>query len=672
MIILFNQIFAHSNTFLSTVLNRKLITLIVLSIQLISVVITSIIYIYSKNNGMMEIKYNWLILETHGIGLSFIIDAFTIIFMILISGITLIVMCYSISYLGHDPFLGKFLGLLGIFCFSMIWLCIANNLVTLFVGWELVGLISFGLISFWNSRNEAISASLKAVFVNRIGDIFLLLGIILIMIQNKSSEISLMNIFSESEMLKGVSILFCLAAAAKSAQIFLHIWLPDAMEGPTPVSSLLHSATMVTAGVILIIKCNTFIGFDYKITYIFAILGLFSAIIAAIFGIFQYDIKKIIAYSTCSQLGLLYLSAVLGNLFAASYHLLTHAFFKCLLFLCSGVIIHANDNEQDIRKMGRLYKILPLVYFIFNIGTLSLIGFIFMSGYYSKEFLLESFFNSGVFGNFLFIFATVGVFFSAFYSARVLYLTFIKPHISFNKNSLFLDGDNFMYLSLLILTMFSIGIGHWGIFSFTNYFWNDCLQINHNSTLLEYELFSSFFFQHFPLIFSLLGFSLGITLFSSSKYSYLSNFNFFYSFSCSIILKNYFDLLYAYFFSRLIFIVGFIKYLLIDRGFLEVSHFIFINLSKNKFQVIITFFILSLSIFLVFFYIRIDVFNTIFLANLGFVVHMGQVGSKITKMPSKISGNAHRNIPRPPIIPQNDVPEKNSEALLKNLIIHRL
>ena len=273
--------------------------------------------------------------------------------------------------------------------------------------------------------------------------------------------------------------------------------------------------------------------------------------------------------------------AILGNLFVASYHLITHAFFKCLLFLSSGVIIHANNDEQDLRKMSSINQLLPVVYMCFSIGTLSLLGFIFMSGFYSKEWLLENLFSNGLFGLFIFIFATFGVFFSAFYSGRVLYLTFIKPHISFNKKAFFIEGDGIMYIALLILTSFSIYAGYLFYFSLSNFFWNDCLQLTPNISLLEYEVYSSYFLQHFPSILSLLGFFVGIVLFATSRYSRLSNILNIYHITCTIILKSYFDLFYSSLLSKNTLKIGFLQYFTLDRGFFELSYHIFYTLLNN-------------------------------------------------------------------------------------------
>ncbi len=590
------------NTYIIKQFTRKIITNLIVGIEGISVIIAILVLLYIKKNNAIEANFKWLSLETREISFSFMADAFTGLFICLITGITFLVMVYSVAYLNSDPFLTKFLAILGLFCLSMLWLCIANNTVTLFIGWESVGLSSFLLISFWASRNEANVAALKAVFLNRVGDVFFLFAVLLVLLELAMSELGIANFLIREN--KFIGIFFCLAACAKSAQLVLHTWLPDAMEGPTPVSSLLHSATMVTAGVFLIIKIYIFL--FSEIAYYFAIIGLGTAIIAALLGVYQYDFKKIIAYSTCSQLGLLYLTATLGTLFAASYHLVTHAFFKCLLFLCSGVIIHSTaNNEQDLRKMGLFSKILPVIYLIFSIGTLSLIGFIFMSGYYSKEFLLETLFFSGAFGIFLFIFSSFGVFFSAFYSGRLLYLTFIKAHISFPKNSLFLEGNTIMYISLFILTFFSIFAGKLLFASFTNYFWNDTLQLNYYIPLLEYELFSSFFILMLPMLLSFIGFTFGLCFFASLQYNNLSLYSlpFFYFIYSSMILKSYFDLLYSYFISRPIFSLGFIKYFSLDRGFFEISHYFFTKLKNNYLRLNVSmiqlFVIILLPIFII-------------------------------------------------------------------------
>jgi len=293
----------------------------------------------------------------------------------------------------YDIHLIKFLSYLSIFSFFMIFLIMSNNFLILFVGWEGVGLISYLLINFWNTRIQANKASLKAMIFNRIGDYALLISILLIFnifytfnfhtifllsffineIYNKLIIFNLLNI----NFFDFVCFFITIACIAKSAQLGLHLWLPDAMEGPTPVSALLHAATMVTAGVFLIIRCSFLFEFSINMLVFICLIGSITSFFTGLIGLFQYDIKKIVAYSTCSQLGFMFVSCGLSNYSFALYHLFTHSFFKALLFLSCGSIIHSLNEEQDIRKMGGFYNYLPFTYISFLISLLSLSGFFF-------------------------------------------------------------------------------------------------------------------------------------------------------------------------------------------------------------------------------------------------------------------------------------------------------
>lgn len=294
------------------------------------------------------------------------------------------------------------------------------------------------LVNFWFTRTQANISALKAVIVNRIGDFAVYIAMLLIFLTFKS--LSFYSVFALGSYFEHVSVsifgynflilnLICfflfMGAVGKSAQVGLHIWLPDAMEGPTPVSALIHAATMVTAGIFLIIRCSPLLEYAPDILALITVFGALTAFISATIGLVQNDLKKVIAYSTCSQLGYMIFACGLSNYAASFFHLINHAFFKALLFLCAGSVIHAMMDEQDIRKMGGLAKLLPLTYVLMLIGSLSLLGFPFLTGFYSKDVILElSFAHYSVSGLFAYWLGTISVFFTAFYSCRLLHLTF--------------------------------------------------------------------------------------------------------------------------------------------------------------------------------------------------------------------------------------------------------
>ena len=307
-------------------------------------------------------------------GLQF--DMVTAVMLIVVTTISGLVHVYSTSYMREDPHLPRFMSYLSLFTFFMLVLVTSNNYVQLFIGWEGVGLCSYLLINFWFTRIQANKAAIKAMLINRIGDIGLMLAIILIWKEfGVLDYCSLFSALSPSSACTCICILLTIGAVGKSAQLGLHTWLPDAMEGPTPVSALIHAATMVTAGVFLIIRSAPLFDYSPTATIIVGLVGSLTAFFAATVGLVQSDIKKVIAYSTCSQLGYMVMACGTYTCLSSLYHLLTHAFFKALLFLGAGSIIHALLDEQDLRKMGGIIRGLPLTYVLMLIGSLSLAGF---------------------------------------------------------------------------------------------------------------------------------------------------------------------------------------------------------------------------------------------------------------------------------------------------------
>ena len=382
----------------------------------------------------------WISLENLHTYWSIYVDSLGAIMLLVVTIVSMLVHIYSIGYMATDPHKQRFMSYLSLFTFFMLLLVTANNLLQLFVGWEGVGLSSFLLIGFWYQKKSASAAAMKAFIVNRVADIGLIIGIILIAINFHSltyadifSKLPFENMNKNYVDIFGSSfslvdcICFCLfiGCMGKSAQIGLHVWLPDAMEGPTPVSALIHAATMVTAGVFLLARCSFLFEYSPKVLTFITIIGAITCIFAASIALMQDDIKKIIAYSTCSQLGYMFFSCGLSAYSVAVFHLFTHAFFKALLFLSAGSVIHAIHDEQNIKKMGGLYNVIPSAYIFFWIGSLALAGIFPFAGYFSKDLILEVAMNSpSKSGNFAYLMGLIAAFFTAFYSWRLIYFVF--------------------------------------------------------------------------------------------------------------------------------------------------------------------------------------------------------------------------------------------------------
>lgn len=416
----------------------------------------------------------WFTLNSMALSWEFIFDPLTSCMIFVITFISLLVHIYSYGYMSEDPHLTRFMSYLSLFTFFMLVLVTSNSFIQLFFGWEGVGVSSYLLINFWYTRVLANKAAMKAIIINKIGDLGLLFGLILVFslfdsfyfqISNELSPF-LNNINTDyfsfgSSSINFLCLFLFIGAMGKSAQIGLHTWLPDAMEGPTPVSALIHAATMVTAGVFLVLRISPILEYSDIMSFI-AIIGSLTAIMAASIGTVQNDLKRIIAYSTCSQLGYMFFSCGLSNYSTALFHLTNHAFFKALLFLSAGSVIHALNDEQDIRKMGGLVKLMPFTYNSFIIGSLALTGFPFLSGFYSKDFLLESSLGSyTIIGSFTFLLGILAAAFTAFYSTRLIYYVFISK-FNGDKHSIKLvhEPDSFMFLPLFLLCLFSIFSGY--------------------------------------------------------------------------------------------------------------------------------------------------------------------------------------------------------------------
>jgi len=386
--------------------------------------------------------YSWIVSGDFNVSVGFLIDQLSAIMLIVVTSCGTLIFIYSIGYMHGDKGYYRFFAYLSLFIFSMLMLVMGNNFLVMYFGWEAVGLCSYFLIGFWFHKKSAGDAGKKAFIVNRFGDFGFGLGVILIFLTFGSLEF--MQVFDKAGSITGQTInilghdvslitlicllLFC-GAVGKSAQLPLHVWLPDAMEGPTPVSALIHAATMVTAGVFMVARCNPLFNMSQVAMNTVAIVGGVTAIFAATIALVQNDIKRVIAYSTVSQLGYMFLALGVGAYSAGIFHLYTHAYFKALLFLGSGSVIHAlhhagHHDEQNMQKMGGLKKYMPITYKVFILATLSITGIPFFSGFFSKDEILWRAYQGGDLGKFLWVLAALAALLTAFYSWRLIFLTF--------------------------------------------------------------------------------------------------------------------------------------------------------------------------------------------------------------------------------------------------------
>lgn len=396
---------------------------------LISFVISIAIFIALGSDPVKSHEvflFDWISAGSLHIPLSFLVDPLSSIMLLIITGVGFLIHVYSVGYMHDDEGFGKFFSYLNLFIFFMLLLVLGSNYVVMFIGWEGVGLCSYLLIGFWYTNSNYASAAKKAFVMNRIGDLGFLLGVFFIFTTFGSIEFS--KIFPQAaNMVPGnstialIALLLFIGACGKSAQLPLFTWLPDAMAGPTPVSALIHAATMVTAGIYMIARSNILFDLAPVIQHVIAVVGLATAIIAAIIALTQTDIKKVLAYSTVSQLGYMFLGLGVGAYNGAFFHVITHAFFKALLFLCAGSVIHALHHEQDMRHMGGLRKKLPVTFLTMLIGTIAIAGLPPFSGFFSKDEILAHVF---AYDKIMWGIAVFGAFLTAFYMFRMLFLTF--------------------------------------------------------------------------------------------------------------------------------------------------------------------------------------------------------------------------------------------------------
>ncbi len=557
--------------------------------------IFSLINLYNviSLSSLNVIKYfTWIDTLNLHISWTFQFDALTSIMLVVVTFISMLVHFYSIGYMFYDPHLIRFISYLSLFTFFMLILVTAGNFFQIFLGWEGVGLASYLLINFWYTRLQANKSAIKAIIINKFGDFALIIAMLILFDIFQSLEFSIIfaNIYlpiitENSINFLGFSInkitiigfLLLIGAVGKSAQLGLHTWLPDAMEGPTPVSALIHAATMVTAGVFLLVRCSAILEYSSILLLYIMLIGGLTAFFAGLIGLVQNDLKKVIAFSTCSQLGYMVFSCGMSNYSLAMFHLSNHAFFKALLFLCAGSVIHGLTNEQDMRRMGALVLSLPLTYILIIIGSLALMGFPFLTGFYSKDVILETISTIYILeGIFVYWLGLIAAFCTAFYSIRLLYLTFLKnttqSKVIFEQSH---ESDIYIVLPILILGFLSLFIGYLTkdlFIGLGSSFWlNSIYILPINSKLINSEFIPTNI-KILPIIltlissfFSFIFYNNFFIIFNIFKKNY-----FFYSIFTFLNKKWYFDQIYNNYISSLFLKFGyFFGFKFIDQGLIQ-------------------------------------------------------------------------------------------------------
>ncbi len=531
----------------------------------------------------------WIYVNSLTIAWELYLDNVNIILCCVVTLISTIVHLYSSEYMQKDPHIQRFMSYLSLFTFFMLILITSNNFVQMFIGWEGVGLASYLLINFWFTRIQANKAAIKAMLFNRMADLLLLLALFSIFLIFETLDYTV--VFYLTELFK--ETLFCigllkvkaldiicfflfLGAMGKSAQIGFHNWLPDAMEGPTPVSALIHAATMVTAGVFLLIRCSPLFELSHSALMFISIIGALTAIFGSSISLFVNDLKKVIAFSTCSQLGYMMIACGIGQYGTALFHLTTHAFFKALLFLAAGSIIHAAFDEQDIRKLGGFLKYLPLTYSCFLIGSLNLTGFPFLSGFYTKDIILEQTYATYTqIGWFCYTLGLIAAFFTAAYSTRLLFLIFFT-HPNSSIHFLYLTCENAKQIktSLICLTFFSIFIGGFLVeifYGFGTTFFSHAILYNRNTYNIGDIEFINIIIKILPILAVISGISIILYYYISIKFIQLKKNKFLLNLYIFFNKKWFLDrsinqIIITFFFNWALFY----SYFSLDRGFLEI------------------------------------------------------------------------------------------------------
>jgi len=572
LIILFTILSAFSNGFLGRyvgVTGSHIIAVIILFFSLLTLLLTIIDFLFAGN-----IYFSFFPFINSGLlnaDWSLQLDSLSLSLMFPVVLISFCVHLYSVNYIAHDPHSQRFIAYLSLFTASMLLLVSSSSLLQLFVGWELIGLSSYLLIGFWYTRLSASQSALQAFIINRIGDVALSIAIYFsYLLCNSINFNSIIAVSAQTTCYTLIVITLLIAAIAKSAQFGLQTWLPQAMEGPTPVSALIHAATLVTAGAFLLLRLSPILDQSDSILIFTGIIGSLTAVFAGTVGFLQNDLKRIIAFSTCSQIGYLFIAIGAGEFNIALFHIINHAIFKALLFLGAGAVIHSIGDNQDIRRIGGLIFFLPIAYISLIVGSLSLIALPFLTGFYSKELIIElNFVQFTVLPLVLYCLATFAAALTGYYSMRLIYMTFYskahaRPSVYYSIHSRFAD-DLFINITLIILLIFSVSIGFLLKDMYTGVgspFLSNNLPTN--SHLTEVEFFISPIIKLIPLVVTLIAGSIGLF----SPYFIAYN-NWSYSFYRFLSVKwgldhiiNYF----AYFILHLALIISKV----IDRGLIEI------------------------------------------------------------------------------------------------------
>ena len=444
---------------------------------LVSTVLALVVFNYhvlEQGEVFNQNLYTWMQIGGLNISVGFLVDNLTSVMLVVVSFVSLMVHIYTIGYMHDDKGYTKFFSYISLFTFSMFMLVMSNNFMQLFFGWEAVGLVSYLLIGFWHHKESAVEANLKAFLVNRVGDFGFLLGIGLVLAFSGSLDYmevfaSLDNTMNQQlwglDLITVICLLLFVGAMGKSAQVPLHVWLPGSMEGPTPISALIHAATMVTAGIFMVSRMSPMFELSDVALTVVMVVGAITALFMGLLGIVQNDIKKVVAYSTLSQLGYMTVALGVSAYSVAIFHLMTHAFFKALLFLGAGSVIVAMHHEQDIRKMGGLRKKMPITYWTGLVGTLALIGFPGFAGFYSKDMIIEAVhFSSLPYAEWVYYAVVAGVFITAFYSFRMFFLVFHgKSRVDHHTEEYLHESAPSITFPLIALAIPSAVIGYFTI-----------------------------------------------------------------------------------------------------------------------------------------------------------------------------------------------------------------
>ncbi|MGF1641868.1 MAG: NADH-quinone oxidoreductase subunit L [Rhodospirillales bacterium] len=555
-------------------LAAQLITCGALLLSMVAAVIVFIDVVVRGNAGTVEL-FTWIDSGALEVSWALKIDTLTAVMMLVVTVVSTMVHVYSVGYMHGDPGIPRFMAYLSLFTFFMLMLVTADNLVQLYFGWEGVGLASYLLIGFWYNKPEANAAAIKAFVVNRVGDFGFALGIFATFVLFQSVHLdtifaaaggkadATLTVFGgEFHALTVVCLLLFVGAMGKSAQLGLHTWLPDAMEGPTPVSALIHAATMVTAGVFMVARLSPLFEYSDAALAVVTIVGASTAIFAATVGCVQNDIKRVIAYSTCSQLGYMFFACGVSAYSAGIFHLMTHAFFKALLFLGAGAVIHAMSGEQDMRKMGGIWKMIPVTYVLMWIGSLALAGIWPFAGFFSKDVVLEAAFaaETGV-GRYAFWLGIAAAFLTAFYSWRLLLMTFHgSPRADDKVMAHVHESPKVMILPLVVLAAGAIFAGYlgyeWFVGHRTTEFWGAAILILPEHAALENAHHVPGWVKLLPLIVAIAGIAAAYGLYALAPdlpRMLAARFHAVYVF---LLKKWYFDELYNAVFVRPAFVLG--------------------------------------------------------------------------------------------------------------------